>query len=195
MKADDIRRQNEKYYYSSYVWPVWMHHRGVIFGICVMMTVVSMCVKQTFLKHKYILEASRQELGQTDVMRWVNAQVSAHRFDYMFIFILAANLIAWGFVVFFMFRYKSYEQYKKKWIKRIPMMIYFAELVIFWTFYGGGQILVGAIAMTVEFIPVICATQFLFPLENRPGMKKVFNLLELFGALVNGIWKKKIKKM
>ena len=114
MKADDIRRQNEKYYYSSYVWPVWMHHRGVIFGICVMMTVVSMCVKQTFLKHKYILEASRQELGQTDVMRWVNAQVSAHRFDYMFIFILAANLIAWGFVVFFMFRYKSYEQYKKK---------------------------------------------------------------------------------
>lgn len=189
MRIEDVKRENEKYYYcENYIWPLrkaWILPFAFILG----MTGVSIWINRLFLKEYFFRQAAEQEIGSIDVGYWIEQKISEGSMNWMFVIIIAINIIIGFSVVPFARGWiKSYDSYKYGKIKLIPILLYILEILVMWSFYYlNTNMILLIFAIVVNLSPVIVSSRLLYPLESRPYEEEKFDMIRAvfdFGAKI-----------
>lgn len=181
MREEDVRSENERYYYfKNYVWGIkkWSF---IISLVCVfLMTFLSINISRLLLKRRLLDEAATHGLKYVDVMDWVNEGLKGWWMRPVSILIIIFN-VAIAIIIFLNFYgFKSYKVYKNKWIRKIPVVLYLLEFLCICREYDIISLPIVFIILVFNLSPIIFASRLLYPLESRPGaegLNKVFSFL------------------
>ena len=174
VKTDLIKQDNKYYYSSDYAWLLMGKHRKIWLAVITIlfsaMTYISVSVRWIFLKRRFFLEATTQDLGYQDVGQWINKQMEENQFDGVFFLIVGFYLTLFIIIfIYFGFIVKSYDLYKKKLLLKIIPLSQIIYLAVILLSYKGGRLYLGIVAEIIGLYPFIVAGRLLLPLESRPS--------------------------
>lgn len=190
MRAEEIRQQNEKFYYcKDYIWSLNNVKKLAPCTLVAIMGVISYRINQIFLKRKFFLQAAGQELGNEDVMHWVEARVQENCLNATALFIIAINLIIFVIAaVCSLGLIKSYNLYKTHWPRGMVVGLYLLEIVIFFISYSRFHISPLLVGIVAEIVWTIAYSRLLISLETRPqeggGLGFLLKLLDVAGIII-----------
>ncbi len=189
MRVDDIKRQNENYYYCRNYASLF-NRTILVFPLLsvLLMGCVSLYIRSLFLTQSFYLEAAAQNLGTVDVMQWINERKKEGNVDIMLLVILVVSVALFLFILVCTLKIKSYDLYKRRWIRVIPVLLYAAQTSVMLLYYFsktlGRQLPLLFLAVIAEIVPVLVSSRVLFSTESRPKARGeaawnfIFSLLE-----------------
>ena len=187
MWEEEIRRENERYYYGYYTWSI--RFLPIFPTVCVLvMAYISCKIRKLLLEEAYFRQAGTISIqGDMDVMEWINTRV-AESWDIPCFLIGLTTFVMICTILLAVKVIKSYDLYKHGWIKLFPVLLYSAEFIFMYSYYyQDTHLWVLFVALGSNLIPGILFSRLMYPLESRPpakGEKSLGAVLELFTKII-----------
>lgn len=189
MRIEEVRSQNEKYYCcDNYI--LLFRRESIFLSILffIYMTAMSYQINILYLKQKYFVESTKQQLGYEDVMQWIEDRVDEHSLEDMTVIILLFNIVVAVFIILVTFVFiKSYDLYKKSWIRVFIIVAYGIEAVFLGIYYSPVELPLSTFIIIIKFFPIFFSSRLLDPLGSRPSAEealdwtiKIFDWWDLF---------------
>lgn len=188
MRIEEIKEQNEKFYYcENYILSFRRKSVVLSFFFFLYMTITSCWINFLFLKQKFLIEASTQQLGYEDVLQWVNTKVYENLWGIKTIIVLIINIFLAITIMLTTFKFtKSYDVYKKGWLRILPVVAYALEIILIYCYYRSVKLPLALLIMGIRFLPILCSSRLIDPLGSRPEADEemdwtlLFDLLDIF---------------
>lgn len=186
MREEKIRWENERYYYcKQYIWSAWGFRLVPLLIVVPVMTYLSFCVRKLFLEQRYFQQAATRQIQDSlDVMEWINIQVGESQWD-IGCWVIWITAFWVESTILCAVLGKSYNLYKRGWIKVIPIILYTLEFVIMWVFYyRNTNLVILLFVLFLNLAPGVFSSRLLFPLESRPPAKGIQSVFEIFTKII-----------
>ncbi len=193
MKSKEIRRENDRFYYcKDYIWALGRRY-GVGYPVMFLFTIeiIFYWIRNLILKRQFIEQASVENLGYEDVMHWVEARVREQKFDAGFaIIIIFSILIIFIMLLRFMRIIKSYNLYKKPWIRGALVIVFIFEafaIALNYKLIPRKENIEIYIMMIADIVPILFSSKMLYPLESRPATdedKAIFKVFDIATKII-----------
>ena len=179
--ADYIKENERAYgYYLHVPGGRWGHLALSIFALVVIFGAV-LSTREQFLRQHFLREAGAIDLGRQEVRTWVDTQVTAQKFDYIFWMLLGVTLVTGLWICFVFAKVKSYDLYKRQKRYILPPAITYgvvAVIIIFSSEISGHSIWLIA-QIFFEILPVFSAFKLFLPLSMRGGFDGILKLFDV----------------
>lgn len=184
-RTREIVEKNEMYYQNYVVGLGRRFHKWTAYALIVINAIICCFISQSFKRTRFLGQAGAENLGEKEVMVWVDEQVRAITIDFWLIAGVAAMLIL--FIELVNRNVKGYDLYKKSWIRVLPVSIASVIFVLVIILGCRGQNIVTILATGIEWFQFVALFKFLLPLELRKSYGSFIDFIE---KLSNRIIKK-----
>ncbi len=192
MRIEEVRSQNEKYYCcDNYI--LLFRRESIFLSILffIYMTAMSYQINILYLKQKYFVESTKQQLGYEDVMQWIEDRVNEHSLENMTVIILLFNIAVAVFIILVTFVFiKSYDLYKKSWIRVFIVVAYVIEAFFLAFYYNFFEFPLPVLIIAIKVFPIILSSRLLDPLGSRPSAGEALDWTKFFDCLDLFVFKK-----
>ncbi len=179
--ADYIKENERAYgYYLHVPGGRWGHLALSIFALVVIFGAV-LSTREQFLRQHFLREAGAIDLGRQEVRTWVDTQVTAQKFDYIFWMLLGVTIVTGLWICFVFAKVKSYDLYKRQKRYILPPAITYgvvAVIIIFSSEISRHSIWLIA-QIFFEILPVFSAFKLFLPLSMRGGFDGILKLFDV----------------
>ena len=184
-KTREIVEKNELYYGNYVIGHGRRFHARIAYVLIVFNAIVCGLISHCGKRIKFLQQAGTQNLGEKEVMEWVDEQARATTID---IWLIAGiTLILILFIAGVNKNVKGYDLYKKKWIRWVPetvMALIFLGIIGVLFIEKNWAIVTTTILQGLQFVLLF---KFLLPLELRKSYGRYIDVIE---GLSNVIIKK-----
>lgn len=176
--------ENEKAY-KYYIGNIskWVSVALPIFGILIV-TCQIYFIRELFLEREAIEAASRTLIRDIEVTEWVKNWMQDKRWDWRLWSIIIVSFLMMGIVFIANWKIKSYDLYKKRWLKLVPTFLAVSLLFIIGYSYWYEQDSKYIILILITFFDLITWSfnfSAFLPLEIREDYNKFFTILSWIG--------------
>ena len=140
-------------------------------------------IRKLLIKIKAIRDAGTGDVGNMEVMDWVSQQVEIQRFGGGFFIILSIFFLMAVMVLVIYKRVKSYDLYKKGWLKWI-LAILNISLFVLLIFESGGMDVWLFISIIFEAASLATNFNVFLPAEIREDYSRIINFVSFVGNLI-----------
>lgn len=183
-----IRNENEEFYLKTYASKITRRYKwwGVCFLIFWLAELAFMKLSNDMLY--YYKLAKTKDLDYLEVKEWVVNQIRSRFLLDPINIVIVIMFIIMLFIFIRLWKIRSYELHKY-WNKMryLPLLTaLFGNIIILVLLRNKKTpvILVNVIVALVETAPLIFCVRLLFPLEMKESEKKLWNVLDLAGKLI-----------
>lgn len=175
-RTREIVEKNEMYYQNYVIGRGRRFHKWMAYILIVINAVICWFISQSFKRMRFLRQAGTENLGEKEVMVWVNEQVRSITIDFWLIAGVAAMLIL--FIELVNRNVKGYDLYKKRWIRVFPVSVISLIFLGMAAVFLMGQNIVTMLVTLIEGIQFVALFKFLLPLELRKSDGLFWDFIE-----------------